>query len=168
MVPRAVKRTAPVVPGFRFSGVHCGIKPGRPDLALIVSDVPASAAGVFTRSTVVGAPVALSRERVRSGRARAVVVNSGVSNVAMGKRGDRDALAMARAGLTREESYRLIQRNAMRAWETGAEFQDLLRGDAEVRAHLGDEELARCFDREHHLRHVDRILERAFEPDEGE
>jgi adenylosuccinate lyase len=76
-------------------------------------------------------------------------------------------LAMARAGISREESYRLIQRNAMRAWETGAEFQDLLREDAEVREHLDDAELSRCFDREHHLRHVDRILERAFEPDEG-
>jgi adenylosuccinate lyase len=60
----------------------------------------------------------------------------------------------------------LIQRNAMRAWETGTDFQDLLREDAEVREHLGDEELARCFDREHHLRHVDRIFERAFAPDD--
>jgi len=97
MSARAAKNAVPLVPGFRFSGVHCGIKPRLPDLALIVSDVPAAAAGVFTRSTVVGAPVALCRERIRSGRARAVVVNSGISNVAMGERGVRDALAMARA-----------------------------------------------------------------------
>jgi glutamate N-acetyltransferase/amino-acid N-acetyltransferase len=82
------------VPGFRAGGVHCGIKDDGLDLALLVSDVPAAVAGVFTRSTLVGAPVELCRERVRSGRARAVVVNSGISNVAMGARGKRDAEAM--------------------------------------------------------------------------
>ena len=85
----------PAVPGFRASGVHCGIKVSDPDLALLVSERPAAAAGVFTRSTVVGAPVELSRERVRGGRVRAVVVNSGVANVAMGARGHRDARRMA-------------------------------------------------------------------------
>lgn len=83
------------MPGFRAAGVACGIKSSGRDLALLVSDVPASVAGVFTRSSVVGAPVELSRARVRSGRARAVVVNSGVANVAMGARGLRDARAMA-------------------------------------------------------------------------
>jgi glutamate N-acetyltransferase/amino-acid N-acetyltransferase len=92
-----VKRAAVLVPGFRFSGVHCGIKPEGLDLALIVSDAPASAAGVFTRSTVVGAPVELSRALVRSGRSRGVVVNSGISNVAMGARGLKNAEAMSRA-----------------------------------------------------------------------
>ncbi len=85
----------PTVRGFRASGVHCGIKTSSPDLALLVSDAPAAVAGVFTRSSVVGAPVELSRERVRSGRARAVVVNSGIANVAMGERGRRDAARMA-------------------------------------------------------------------------
>jgi glutamate N-acetyltransferase/amino-acid N-acetyltransferase len=83
------------VPGFRAAGIHCGIKTRGLDLALLASDRPASVAGVFTRSTVVGAPVELCRERVRAGRARAVVVNSGISNVAMGSRGHRDARAMA-------------------------------------------------------------------------
>jgi len=87
-----------VVPGFRAAGVACGVKKsGAPDLALLVSDVPAAAAGVFTRSTVVGAPVAVSRARVARGRARGVVANSGCSNVAMGARGVRDAEAMAAA-----------------------------------------------------------------------
>jgi len=63
---------------------------------LVAADGPASAAGLFTRSTVVGAPVEWSRARVRSGRARAIVANSGCSNVATGARGRRDALAMAR------------------------------------------------------------------------
>jgi len=86
---------APRVPGFRASGLHCGIKPASPDLALLASDRPAAVAGVFTRSTVVGAPVTWCRERVRSGRARAVLVNSGVSNVATGARGRRDVATLA-------------------------------------------------------------------------
>jgi len=65
------------------------------DLALIVSDPPASVAGVFTKSSVVGAPVEWCREQVRDGVARAIVVNSGISNVAMGARGRRDAAEMA-------------------------------------------------------------------------
>lgn len=86
---------APRVPGFRAAGLHCGIKgSGKPDLALIVSDRPAAAAGVFTRNRFPGAPVVLSRRRLRRGRARAVVINSGISNVAMGERGERDALRM--------------------------------------------------------------------------
>ena len=88
----------PTVPGFRASGIHCGIKAGdkagEPDLALLVSDEPATVAGVFTLSTVVGAPVELSRARAQKGRARAVVVNSGVANVAMGERGRRNAVRM--------------------------------------------------------------------------
>jgi glutamate N-acetyltransferase/amino-acid N-acetyltransferase len=62
---------------------------------LLVSQVPAAAAGVFTRSSVVGAPVTVNRARIRSGRGRAIVANSGCSNVAMGARGLRDAHAMA-------------------------------------------------------------------------
>lgn len=92
-----VRRESKSVTGFRAAGLHAGIKKsGKPDLALIVSDVPASAAAVFTRSTMVGAPVEVSRERVPSGRARGVIVNSGCSNVAMGARGLRDARQMAR------------------------------------------------------------------------
>lgn len=91
----AVHREAAPVPGFRAAGLHAGIKASAPDLALIVSDTPASLAALFTRSTVVGAPVEVSRERARSGRARGVVVNSGCSNVAMGDRGLRDARTMA-------------------------------------------------------------------------
>jgi glutamate N-acetyltransferase/amino-acid N-acetyltransferase len=92
-----LKRDAPIVPGMRAAGVHCGIKDADLDLALLLSDTPASVAGVFTRSTVVGAPVELCRERVRRGTARAIAINSGISNVAMGKRGLRDAASMAAA-----------------------------------------------------------------------
>jgi glutamate N-acetyltransferase/amino-acid N-acetyltransferase len=86
---------SPCVPGFKAAGIHCGVKEAGLDLALIVSDVPAHVAGVFTQSSVVGAPVELSRDRVRTGLARAVVINSGVANVAMGARGLRDAAEMA-------------------------------------------------------------------------
>ncbi|MCH2170065.1 bifunctional glutamate N-acetyltransferase/amino-acid acetyltransferase ArgJ [Myxococcota bacterium] len=85
------------VPGFEAAGVECGIKPQGLDLALITSAQPSAVAGVFTRSTVVGAPVEVSRERVAAGWSRGVVVNSGCSNVAMGARGVRDARAMAKS-----------------------------------------------------------------------
>jgi adenylosuccinate lyase len=69
-------------------------------------------------------------------------------------------LEMTRAGASRETAYRLVQRNAMQAWETGAEFKDLLLADPEVRAILGEGEIAGCFDLEYHLRHVEEIFRR--------
>jgi glutamate N-acetyltransferase/amino-acid N-acetyltransferase len=95
-VPRRSPPSSPIVPGFRATGVRCGIKDHGLDLALIASDGPAAAAGLLTRSTVVGAPVELCRAHLRGGRARAIVANSGCSNVAMGERGRRDAAEMAR------------------------------------------------------------------------
>ena len=83
------------VAGYRAAGVHCGIKQaGALDLALIVSERPAAAAAVFTRNRFPGAPVTVSREHIRGGRARAVVVNSGIANVANGAQGLRDARRM--------------------------------------------------------------------------
>jgi glutamate N-acetyltransferase/amino-acid N-acetyltransferase len=89
-----VRRSSLRVAGFRAAGLHVGIKASAKDLALIVADEKVSVAGVFTQSTVVGAPVEVSRERVACGHARGIVVNSGISNVAMGARGLRDAKAM--------------------------------------------------------------------------
>jgi len=86
--------------GFRAAGGTCGIKPsGKPDLMLIVADVPCAAAAVFTTNRVVGAPVTVNRRHLRTtaGRARAIVCNSGVSNSATGAQGVRDADAMCRA-----------------------------------------------------------------------
>ena len=86
------------VPGFRAAGIACGIKPsGALDLALVVSDRPASAAAVFTTSQFPGAPVIVSRRHIRGRKAQAIVVNSGISNVAMGARGIRDAERMVAA-----------------------------------------------------------------------
>jgi len=75
--------------GFTASGVHCGIRKSRPDLALIVSDRPASAAAVFTRNRVQAAPVLVCRETLAAsgGLARAVVVNSGNANACTGPDG---------------------------------------------------------------------------------
>lgn len=86
--------TAPA--GFRAAGLHCGIKRARADLALIVSDVPATCAAVFTTNRVKAAPVLVSMEHVRSGRCRAVVVASGNANACTGPKGLEDARAMAR------------------------------------------------------------------------
>lgn len=81
---------------FRFAGGRCGIRGDDPrkDLALLVSDRPASAAGVFTQNRVCAAPVQVSRVRVPQDQARAVVVCSGNANACTGEQGLRDALRM--------------------------------------------------------------------------
>ena len=68
--------------GFRASGVHCGIRANRTkrDLALIVSDVRAAAAAVYTTNKVFGAPIAVTRKNIADGYAQAVICNSGNAN----------------------------------------------------------------------------------------
>ena len=83
------------VPGILAAGLHAGIKPTPArDLALVYSSTPATAAGVFTTNRIVGAPVKVTRERLRSGVAQAIVASSGCSNVATGEQGIRDAREM--------------------------------------------------------------------------
>lgn len=82
--------------GFYASGVHCGIKKLKRDLALIYSGVPAAAAGVFTTNKVPAAPVLVSKQQLeRSSTHRAVLVNSGNANACTGERGLNDAWSMA-------------------------------------------------------------------------
>lgn len=69
-------------------------------------------------------------------------------------------LALARTGASREAAYRMVQRNAMRAWEEGEQFRTLLLRDPEVRALLDEAEIESCFDLGYHLRHVDEIFRR--------
>ncbi len=69
-------------------------------------------------------------------------------------------LALSKAGATREAAYAMVQRNAMRAWETGEEFSALLSADPDVRAVLSPAEIESCFDLEYHLRHVDAVFQR--------
>jgi adenylosuccinate lyase len=69
-------------------------------------------------------------------------------------------LALTKAGASREAAYRMVQRNAMRAWEEGEDFPILLRQDPEVRAVLGETEIESCFDLGYHLRYMDDIFRR--------
>jgi glutamate N-acetyltransferase/amino-acid N-acetyltransferase len=81
------------VRGFKFSARSAGIKKsGKPDMAMIYSEVPACCAGVFTTNKVVAAPVVVSAPRIRHGSCQAVVVNSGNANACTGEQGLRDAL----------------------------------------------------------------------------
>jgi glutamate N-acetyltransferase/amino-acid N-acetyltransferase len=86
--------------GFRAAGVACGIKKsGGLDLALIVSDTPASSAAVFTTNKAVAAPVIVSKARLEAsgGHARAIVINSGCANACTGPEGLETSEAMADA-----------------------------------------------------------------------
>ncbi|HWV76558.1 MAG TPA: bifunctional glutamate N-acetyltransferase/amino-acid acetyltransferase ArgJ [Isoptericola sp.] len=83
--------------GFRAAGITAGLKAsGTPDLALVVNDGPQhAAAAVFTSNRVVGAPVMWSRQAIKDGAARAVVLNSGAANVCTGPGGFQDSHATA-------------------------------------------------------------------------
>ena len=86
------KNKNPTVPGFKAAGLHCGIKDKKiKDLALVVSEVPATAAAVFTKNRVVSPGVTWSRRALaKSGSCRAVVVNSGNANAVTGPKGLKD------------------------------------------------------------------------------
>jgi len=99
-----MKRGIVTVPGFLASGIEAGIKEaGKKDLALLFSEVPAVAAGVFTKNVFKAAPVLLDIKRMRKGMAQAVIINSGNANAATGRDGYGDALEMARAVARRME-----------------------------------------------------------------
>jgi glutamate N-acetyltransferase/amino-acid N-acetyltransferase len=83
------------VPGIRATGVVSGIKStGAKDLIVIVCDEIAASAGTFTSSKVKSAPVLVSMERIKSGKAQAIVANSGNANACTGERGLQDARRM--------------------------------------------------------------------------
>jgi adenylosuccinate lyase len=74
----------------------------------------------------------------------------------------RVLLALTQAGMAREDAYRCVQRNAMRAWQESADFQALLKADPDVAKHLSAAALAACFDLAYHTRQVDTIFRRVF------
>ncbi|MEP7454953.1 adenylosuccinate lyase [Phyllobacterium sp. SB3] len=74
----------------------------------------------------------------------------------------RVLLALTQAGVSREDSYRLVQRNAMKVWEHGADFLEELLGDADVRASLPEDAIREKFDLGYHTKHVDTIFRRVF------
>jgi glutamate N-acetyltransferase / amino-acid N-acetyltransferase len=102
-VPALGTRTGVCAPaGFRAGAAACGIRGDddaqRLDLAVVVSDLPGSAAGVFTQSLVKAAPVVISQLAIRRGRAvSAVVINAGNANACTGPQGFRDALVTCAA-----------------------------------------------------------------------
>ena len=73
----------------------------------------------------------------------------------------RVLLALTQKGVSREDAYRLVQRNAMKAWHGDGDFLTLLKSNAEVRKH-DDKELAANFDLDFHLAHIDTIFKRVF------
>jgi len=74
----------------------------------------------------------------------------------------RVLLALTGKGASRETAYALVQRNAMKVWEQGKDFQEELIADPEVRAYLSEEEIKEKFDLSYHLKHVDTIFTRVF------
>lgn len=105
--------------GFSAGAVYAGIKtpgPGKLDVAILASDRPAAVAAMFTRSTVKGAPVIVSRAHARNGSARGVVINAGIANVATGAAGIANAEEMC----------------ALAAAKIGAHPRDMLVGSTGV------------------------------------
>ena len=82
--------------GFRFSGIHAGLKdnPEELDVSLIVSDVICRTVGVFTQNHFPGEPIKLSKERLKNEQLQALVINSRISNVATGEPGRKMALSI--------------------------------------------------------------------------
>lgn len=74
----------------------------------------------------------------------------------------RVLLALTQAGVSREDAYRLVQRNAMRVWEQGKDFLEELLADTEVRAALSEEQIREKFDLGYHTKYVDTIFRRVF------
>lgn len=87
------------IPGFKASGIFAGIKKNKKakDLALIFSETPAAAAGVFTTNIFKAAPVLYSQKIVRAGRAQAIMANSGSANSGTGLKGEQDLAAVVSA-----------------------------------------------------------------------
>jgi adenylosuccinate lyase len=74
----------------------------------------------------------------------------------------RVLLALTQAGVSREDAYRLVQRNAMKVWEEDKDFKTELLADPDVTAALSPAEIEEKFDLSYHTKHVDTIFERVF------
>ena len=96
IVLRQIPKGITAAKGFRAAGLHCGIKRAKKNMALVVSEVPGSAAGVFTQNHVKGAPVIVCQERVKGGRLQAILVCSGNANACTGKQGLENAYELTR------------------------------------------------------------------------
>ena len=74
----------------------------------------------------------------------------------------RVLIALAKAGVSREDAYALVQKNAMKVWEKGADFLTELLADKDVRKALSEAEIREKFDLGYHTKHVDTIFRRVF------
>src|SRR5436189_209844 len=71
-------------------------------------------------------------------------------------------LALTQKGVSREDAYVYTQRNAMKVWDEGGDYAELIKSDADISSHLSEEEIARVFDLKHYLRNVGKVFERVF------
>ena len=71
-------------------------------------------------------------------------------------------MRLAEKGVDRQVAYSMVQRNALKVWDTGADFKSLIAGDAEIRNILSPKEIEEVFDLHYHLKHVDEIFRRVF------
>lgn len=71
-------------------------------------------------------------------------------------------LALTQKGVSREDAYSWTQRNAMKVWDEGGEYAELVKQDADISSHLSQEEIAGVFDLKHYLRNVDKVFDRVF------
>ena len=108
--------------GYRAAGVHCGIRKNqtKKDLALIVSDAPAAAAGVYTPNLVKGAPIAVTKAHIADGTARAIVCNSGNANTC-----NADGVEIAEGMCTLVEKYAGVKAEDVIVASTGVIGQPL-------------------------------------------
>jgi adenylosuccinate lyase len=74
----------------------------------------------------------------------------------------RVLIALTQKGASREDAYKLVQRNAMPVWRGEGDFQKLLKKDPEVKKYLSDSEISEQFDLGYHLKHVNTIFKRVF------
>jgi len=74
----------------------------------------------------------------------------------------RILIALTQKGVSREDAYRLVQRNAMKVWGGESDFLSLLKADKDVRTKLSEKDLEANFNLDHHFKHVDTIFKRVF------
>ena len=139
--------------GFKASGVYAGIKTkNAPDVGMIVSDLVATAAAVFTTNKVVAAPVVVGRENVAGGKLHGIVVNAGNANACTGKQGELDARRMCHlAGIAIGCDERLVLPSSTGIIGHMLPMEKMERGIAHAGHALGR-------DREHALHFSDAIL----------
>ena len=134
------------VRGIKCWGAHSGVKSLRRDLALIYSEVPASAAAVFTQNQVVAEPIKISRENIKGGIAQAIVINSGNANACTGQQGFEGAKAMVKTTaemLNLDEKFVLVASTGI----IGQKFptEDIVNGIREIAPKLSSKSSAGSF-----------------------